>query len=793
MWRNAINSSGDTRGRLEAGSRPWRYLAAVALASVGFLLKITVAAPIHLAYLFAYPAVFAAAGYGGLGPGLLATVLSGLLATYYLLEPVGRFAIGSAADAAGLGVFLGMGTLVSLGAELYRRKSAAHLVLQDSEQELRKARDTAQRRAEELAAVLGAVPAAILIARDRDAKRIDTNAFAEKLLRLEPGANASKSAPPGEGGPAYKVVQKGVELRPNELPVQLAAATGQDVRDVELDILGDGWSARHIFGSATPLRDESGVPYGAVGAFIDITAAHRAEERMRALVSNGADVVMVVDENARLSFVSENVTSNLGRSVPELQGAAAQDFIHPEDQAVFLNALAKVLEEPGATGHAAGRILHGNGSWRIVEATGRNLLHDPAVKGVVVNVRDVTEQRGLEAQLREAQKMESIGRLAGGVAHDFNNLLTVIMAGVAELKEMTGTGLPASEDLLEDLSDAAERARDLTRQLLLFARRQVASPVPLNLNDVVVDGVKLLRRTLGEDVKVVVSLQDGLRLTHCDPGQASQVLMNLAVNARDAMPRGGVLTIETRNVDVSATDVARDPALQPGSWVQLLVRDTGHGISPEVREHLFEPFFTTKAPGRGTGLGLATVHGIVGQFKGFIAVRSEPGEGATFEVYLPRADLAVATSGKPAERQAPRGAETVLVVDDEGKLREAVARVLRKAGYEVLVVGDGTQALALGPGVVERVQLLLTDVVMPGPSGLDVVDGLRRLRPHLPVLYMSGFTDSALVDGEHLDARTRFIAKPFTPEEVLTAVREMLAATREGRSPSSSAPRHDEG
>jgi signal transduction histidine kinase/ActR/RegA family two-component response regulator len=437
----------------------------------------------------------------------------------------------------------------------------------------------------------------------------------------------------------------------------------------------------------------------------------------------------------------------------------------------------EVLATPDATGWVEVRLLDGAGSWRVIDVAGRNLLHNRAVEGVVLNVRDVTIQRQTEEQLRHAQRMESVGRLAGGVAHDFNNLLTVIMAAVTELRAAAEAKTPIDSDLVDDVDDATSRARDLTRQLLLFARKQVVAPVPLDLNDVVANNLNLLRRTLGEDVKVVVALHDGLGLTHCDPGQASQVLMNLAVNARDAMPAGGTLTIETRNVNLSPAEAARDPELRSGSWVQLLVRDSGTGIPPEVRAHLFEPFFTTKPRGQGTGLGLATIHGIVAQSKGFIAVRSEPGHGSTFEVYLPRADASVRLRAETGadERLAP-GTETVLVVDDEPSVLEAVGRTLRNAGYEVLMARDGRQALDLKVGDIRRLHLLVTDVVMPVLGGGQVATGLRAFHPNLPVLFMSGFTDNAVaIDGPR-EPNTHFIGKPFAPEELLAKVRTVLAS-----------------
>ena len=759
------------------GTRFRGYLIALAAVLVAFALKVAIARSVPLPYILFYPAVFVAAGFGGLGPGVLATLISALLADYFYLEPMGQLAIARTSDSLGLALFAGMGFSVAVGAEAYRRKATSNRLLTGRDRGLRLERDQAQKLAAELKAVLEAVPAGVFITREPDARRIEGNPFGMRLLGLDETANASKSAPAGEVPESIRFMRGGTEIPPELLPVQMAAFGGREVTGYEMDVVAQDGTTTHLFGNATPLRDAEGKTFGAVGAFVDVTEVRRAHERLMALVSNSADVLVVIDREARVKFVSPNARSVVGLNVAQVEGEVGLEFIHPDDREQCLRVLTDVLAAPDATGRVEVRLLDGAGSWRLIEATGRNLLHNRAVDGVVLNVRDVTVQRQTEEQLRHAQRMESVGRLAGGVAHDFNNLLTVIMAAVSEMRTATEANTPIASDLVDDVDDATNRARDLTRQLLLFARKQVVAPVPLDLNDVVANTLNLLRRTLGEDVKVVVALHDGLGLTHCDPGQASQVLMNLAVNARDAMPRGGTLTIETRNVNLTPADAALDPELRPGSWVQLLVRDSGIGIPPEVRAHLFEPFFTTKPRGQGTGLGLATIHGIVAQSKGFVAVRSEPGQGSAFEVYLPRADASVRLSGvSGAEKRPSAGTETVLVVDDEPFVLDAAGRTLRNAGYEVLMAREGRQALDLKVGDIRRLHLLVTDVVMPGLSGGQVAVGLRAFHPNLPVLFMSGFTDDAVTLEGLREPNTHFIGKPFSPEELLARVRAVLGS-----------------
>ena len=397
-------------------------------------------------------------------------------------------------------------------------------------------------------------------------------------------------------------------------------------------------------------------------------------------------------------------------------------------------------------------------------------------------LRDITERkRGeaerekLEEQLRMSQKMEAIGSLAGGVAHDFNNLLSVILSYTGFAMEGVRDGDPLKDDLLE-VKKAGERAAALTRQLLAFSRKQVLQPVALSLNQSAIGVEKMLQRILGEDIDLVQTLAPDLGLTLADPGQIEQVLMNLVVNARDAMPEGGKLTIETSNVEIDEEYAARHVAVKPGSYVQLAVSDTGCGMDEQTRTHIFEPFFTTKEKGKGTGLGLSTVYGIVKQSGGNIWVYSELGQGTTFKVYLPRDFSATAaTDIKPSTvTKRATGTETILVVEDEEALRKVALRTLGAAGYKVLTASDGDDALLKSTQHAGDIHLLLTDVVMPRMSGRVLAQNLLRARPAIKVLYMSGYTDNAIVHHGVLDAGTQFLAKPFTSAALMEKVREVL-------------------
>ncbi len=394
------------------------------------------------------------------------------------------------------------------------------------------------------------------------------------------------------------------------------------------------------------------------------------------------------------------------------------------------------------------------------------------ITGILSLIADVTHHRRLEQQVRQATKMEAIGRLAGGVAHDFNNILTVITGYAEMLAERAAGDEEFAGDVTEVLK-AADHASALTNQLLVFSRHRVRTPESLNLNDVVARLEKMLRRVIGEDVALVTHVAPEVSSIRADPAQVEQVIINLAVNARDAMPDGGTLTIETADVELDASYARTHMGVAPGRYVMLAVSDTGTGMAPETRSRLFEPFFTTKERGKGTGLGLSTVYGIVKQCNGEIWVYSELGRGSTFKIYLPIVD------GKPADplsREEPEaaagGAETVLLVEDESGVRKLVGSVLAGQGYEILETGDPLEALRICEEYREPIHLLLTDVVMPNMSGRELADRAVKLRPDLRVLYMSGYTDHVIL--HHGIAGTPFIQKPFTPGALTRKIREVL-------------------
>jgi len=392
-------------------------------------------------------------------------------------------------------------------------------------------------------------------------------------------------------------------------------------------------------------------------------------------------------------------------------------------------------------------------------------------------VRDVTEQRRLQRELVQAQKMEAVGRLAGGIAHDFNNLLTAILGSAELALETLPAGAPEREEV-DEVRKAALRAADLTRQLLAFSRQQVIVPKVLNPNDVVGGMDKMLRRLLGEDVELRAALASDLGVVKVDPSQLEQVVLNLAVNARDAMPDGGTLTIETQNIELDQQYVQGHLSAQPGPYVMLAVSDTGVGMDAGTQARIFEPFFTTKEKGRGTGLGLATVYGIVKQSGGWIWVYSEPGHGTAFKVYFPRvAAVAAPATASVAPPTSVRGSETILVVEDDETIRNLVLKVLKGNGYTVLAAANGDEAERVAGQHRGRIHLLITDVVLPGLSGPEVARRLVTTRTDTRVLYLSGYTNDAVLRRGVLEAGVAFLQKPFTPGVLGRKIREVLDQT----------------
>jgi nitrogen-specific signal transduction histidine kinase/ActR/RegA family two-component response regulator len=393
----------------------------------------------------------------------------------------------------------------------------------------------------------------------------------------------------------------------------------------------------------------------------------------------------------------------------------------------------------------------------------------------IVLAFDVTERRVLEEQLRQSQKLEAIGQLAGGIAHDFNNLLTVVTG----YSDLTVRQLQAADPVrrnVEEIKKAGERAASLTRQLLAFSRKQVLQPKVLNINAVISDIEKMLRRLIGEDVGLKTIIASELGSIKADPGQIEQVLMNLAINARDAMPQGGKLTIEAENVYLNDEYARQHIAVKPGPYVMLAVSDTGTGMDEKTQAHIFEPFFTTKEAGKGTGLGLSTVYGIVKQSGGNIWVYSEVGRGTTFKIYLPRVDEGAQEYKRSAEvEEIFQGTETILLAEDEEMVRKLAREVLETYGYQVLEAANGREALLICERYKEPIHLLITDVVMPEMSGRELSDRLAQLRPEIKVLYMSGYTDNAIVHQGVLDEGANFIQKPFSPHTLAQKVRTVLS------------------
>jgi PAS domain S-box-containing protein len=398
---------------------------------------------------------------------------------------------------------------------------------------------------------------------------------------------------------------------------------------------------------------------------------------------------------------------------------------------------------------------------------------DGTITGAVVINEDVTDVLRLEDQFRQAQKMEAVGHLAAGVAHDFNNLLTIING----YSEIIQTDLPADspvQKLVREIDQAGQRAASLTRQLLAFSRKQVLEPRVLNVNAIVTDTAKMLRRLIGEDIELKTVLESSLRPVKADPGQIEQVLMNLAVNARDAMPQGGKLTIETANLDLNVSYTQAYPELRSGSYVMLAMSDTGIGMDDTTKAHIFEPFFTTKGPGEGTGLGLATVFGVIKQSNGYITVYSTPGRGTTFRVYLPVVAEFTSPRAHPSLMTATHGKETILLAEDEPAVRALARHALQVQGYTVLEAGQGDKALHIAEEYKGTIDLLVTDVVMPVMSGRELAERLAAIRPGVKVLYLSGYTDDAAIRHGVLKSETALLQKPFTPTSLAAKVREVL-------------------
>jgi two-component system cell cycle sensor histidine kinase/response regulator CckA len=499
-------------------------------------------------------------------------------------------------------------------------------------------------------------------------------------------------------------------------------------------------------------------------------ATRESEERHRLLFEENPIPLLVIDAET-LMFLSVNAAAvrQYGYSREEFTRMSITDMRPEEDGPL---ALARAAAPPEVRGQRSGPYRHRrkDGSTVIVDVVSRDFVFAGRHARLVLAI-DVTEQRHLEDQLRQSQKIEAVGQLAGGIAHDFNNLLTIIKGNVELALHQLPGGVPLRNDL-EQIAQAASRAALLTRQLLAFSRKQVLTPAVLDLNEVVADAERMLRRVIGEDIAFNTQLAPAVSRVTADRGQLEQVLVNLVVNARDAMPSGGVLTVATADVSLSASEAATRGIL-PGAYVTIRVRDTGVGMDEATRSRIFEPFFTTKPVGRGTGLGLAMVYGVVHQSGGFVSVDSAPGAGSTFTVFLPRTALIQPTGHTPVSTPIVRGSETILLVEDEDEVRAVARRVLSEAGYTVLEAANAAEAIDVFDRAPQSISMLVSDVVMPGLNGHELSQILRHRAPQLPTLFVSGYSFDARGDLAELDDSS-FLPKPYDPAELARRVRGML-------------------
>jgi two-component system, cell cycle sensor histidine kinase and response regulator CckA len=605
------------------------------------------------------------------------------------------------------------------------------------------------------------------------------------ILMLDPEGTIltwSKGAERIDGYTAEEIVGRhysclfAPELIAEGRPAQeLEKASVEGIVDIE------GWRIRKngsrfwVNGTLAALYDEDHRVRGFGKITRDLTAKRRNDELLQSVLNHTLDGILSIDERGTISMMNRAGERLFGRSGYEVIGQNIKILMPEPYHSEHDGYLANYQRTGEAKIIGIGREVQG------LRKDGSTFPLDLAVTEFQLDnqryfvgiVRDVSEKKKLEAQLHQSQKMEAFGQLAGGVAHDFNNLLTVI-SGYSDLLL---TKLPAHDPkrkMVDQIHRAAERAGALTRQLLAFSRRQFLEPKVLDLNVIVTDLEKMMRRLIGEDVQFTTVLAPGVSAVKVDAGQIEQVIMNLAVNARDAMPQGGKITIETSEIELDESYTTTHQETRPGRFVMLAISDTGCGMTPEVKARIFEPFFTTKSVGEGTGLGLAVVHGIVKQSGGNIDVYSEVGVGTTFRIYLPTAQQQTAAAPSSGPEAAAQGSETILLVEDEDSVRELATLVLQGCGYTVMTAPEGLAALSLVASCREKIDLLVTDVVMPQMGGRKLAETLVAQNPELKVLFVSGYTDDAVVRHGVLQANVNFLQKPFTPNGLAQKVREVL-------------------
>jgi len=510
-----------------------------------------------------------------------------------------------------------------------------------------------------------------------------------------------------------------------------------------------------------------------------VTLFHKSGKLVTALLESASQAIVSIDRGGRIVLANRRAEEIFGYTREELLGARIEMLLPESKRATHRHDRDDYFARPRARPMGIGMDLAGrrkDGSEVPVEVSLSYVEIDEGVFAIAF-VSDISPRKRLEEQLVHAQKMEAVGRLAGGVAHDFNNMLTVISGYNRMILDELSTMDPL-RGYAEEILKAADRAGALTNQLLAFSRRQIMQPRIINVNAVIVQTQKMLQRLIGEDIELVLNLETNVGNIKADPGHVEQAIVNLAVNARDAMPLGGHLTIETASVVLDENYARTHMGVRPGDFTMIAVSDDGHGMDAETRRHIFEPFFTTKEKGKGTGLGLATVYGMVKQAGGDIWVYSEQGQGSTFKLYFPRVSEPVSESSA-GEGLRPRasGGETILVVEDEQAVRDLTVRILRQLGYTILTASGGAEALEISQAHAGHIDLLLTDVVMPNMSGRQLADHLQAKRPKTKVLFLSGYTENTVVHHGVLDAGVDFLPKPFSRENLSRKLREVLAKT----------------
>jgi PAS domain S-box-containing protein len=504
----------------------------------------------------------------------------------------------------------------------------------------------------------------------------------------------------------------------------------------------------------------------------------RSQERFRLVARATKDAISDWDIRSGEVWRSETFWEKFGYPPRDTEPNIAgwKDLLHPEDRDRVWNGLQTALARHSDSYEAEYRFRRADGSYAVVLNRAYVVYDETGQPTRAIGaITDLSDRRELEEQFRQAQKMEAVGRLAGGVAHDFNNLLMII-SGYADMMREQLVPEDKHRKNINQILKAADRAAALTQQLLAFSRKQVLLPRIVDLNTVIEDSLKMIQRLIGEDIELNTSLGEALSAIKADPGQIVQVLMNLCVNARDAMPNGGELKIETRSVAVDTEAARRHPTFVPGNYAALVVSDTGTGMTEEVQTHLFEPFFTSKESGRGTGLGLSTVYGIIKQSGGYVWVDSELGRGSSFSLYFPAVDAPLTVTITPEITEAEGQSETILLVEDEAALRESISTYLGLHGYKVLEASNGAQAVDIANQHAGSIQVLITDIILPKLAGAEVAREVARTSPQAVTLYMSGYTDREIVEFDPTSLTTGFLQKPFALQTLLQRLREMIAA-----------------